>query len=187
MYGISVHAAAYAAPARGLHALRHHADGAFRTQLRLRRVVDQIRPVAHRPIVAHRRDRRNAGRARRVDRRHGRHGVLAVHQIEPAIGDAAAQKARERRPQPFVLFDVPDERDIGGAAAILGDRQAFDDGLDDFRVLRRVDLDDFHVVTARDQAACEFERAPAAAAAYRRKGIRHEQHAQRRAHADTIS
>ena len=61
-------------------------------------VVDQIRPVAHGPVVANRGHHRHAGRLPRPHRRHRRQDVLRVDDVHAATADAPRPADRSAAP-----------------------------------------------------------------------------------------
>ena len=133
-------------------------------------VENQIRPVAERPVVAHRRHRRDAHRMSCGNRRQAAQHVLAVDDVDSMRADAIDQRVFELPPESFVLEIVPDERNAGSRRADLVDVETVV-AAGAVRGMTRPWADDRDLVTSRSQAARELVRAPPAAAAIRRKRV----------------
>ena len=159
-------------------AARHHRGRASGAERGVVRRVDEIGPVADRPVVANRADHGDRRAARRLDRGEAGEHVLAVNEIDPLPGDHVREKIRERRVQPLVLEVVADVRDRRRGRAELQDPETVVRRL--ARAARRAGarLDDRDRMSQRPQATRELVRAPAAAAADRRERVGREEDVQ---------
>ena len=172
MYGIIGSAAGHSAPARGrMHCVIIAAEHPGQSAASSAR-VNQVGPVADRPVVANRAHGRNRRAARGLDRRHAGQHVLAVNDVDALPRDHVGKNTGERRIQPLVLEVVADVRDRRRGRAELQHPQTRRTTVS--RTPPGVPGRGWTIVTAcpaRTQAARELVRAPAAAAADRRKRV----------------
>src|SRR4029453_4242864 len=83
--------------------------------------VDEIGPIADRPIVADGADRRHALTMRSVNRWQRRQHVRAVHEIDALTRDDSGEQIAQRWIQALVLEVVPDVRQCRSGEARLDD------------------------------------------------------------------
>ena len=158
-----------------LNADRHVAGGAGGAQREALARVQQIRPVADGPVVPHGGDGGHARGVRGVDRRHGRHHVLRVDDVEAVLRENRGQVAGERSRQLLALVVVPHVRDGRRRRAELEHAESIVGRLARARRGSRLRLHDRDVVSSRAQAAGQLVGAPAAAAADGRKRVSRDQ------------
>ncbi len=102
-------------------ARQHHAGRARRAERIGVVVVDQVGPVADRPVVADRHDDRHVHPARGANRSGRRQQVLAVDDVDVFVADERLEVRAERALEAFVLEVVADERQAGRVAAEFAD------------------------------------------------------------------
>ena len=135
MYGIIGSASGHIVPARGwMHRVIMLAEHPGQSTCVVSG-VNQVGPVAHRPVVADGRHRRHAGSRRCGDRRECRHHVLRVHDVKAFAAQALSEKVPETCVEPLTLEVVASVRDVGRAKAEFGDGETIVRGFGD--VLRR--------------------------------------------------
>ena len=134
-------------------------------------VVDQVGPVADRPVIADGDHHRHVHPPRRADRAGRRQQVLAVDDVDAFVADERLEVGGERALEAFVLEVVAHERQAGRVAAdlahgeILELREGFAGRLAGAR------SDDGDLVSGAAQAARQLVGAPAASAADGREGV----------------
>ena len=171
MYGIIGSASGQAEPARGrMHCVIIAAEHCGQSAVPSLR-VDQVGPVAHRPVVADRADHRHVCAPRRVNRRQRRQHVLAVDDVNPLARDDRRQEIAEQHSQPFVLEVVAHERHRWRGSPELDHAQAVVRGVVRAGFHAGPGLNDEDFVASVPQLPCELVRAPPGAAAHGRKCI----------------
>ena len=97
MYGIIGSASGQSGPPRGrMQRVIMPAEQAGQSAAPWR-CVDQVGPVADRPVVAHRADGGKLVPVRGLDRRQAGQHVLAVHEVDALLGDDLRQRVSAAR------------------------------------------------------------------------------------------